>query len=105
MMIMTVIPEAFPVAERVFQAPAVTIKRVYKNGSVSGGFRKLSRFLYTVNLHQNCTIWHINTLKKYSNVLIKIQYIGKMHKRNRRDTGFIERKCNCNLQQVCYNFH
>lgn len=44
MMIMTVIPEVFPVAERVFQAPAVTIKRVYKNGSVSGGFRKLSRF-------------------------------------------------------------
>ena len=41
---MTVIPEVFPVAERVFQAPAVTIKRVYKNGSVSGGFRKLSRF-------------------------------------------------------------
>ena len=43
-MIMTVIPEAFPVAERAFPAPAVTIKRAYKNGSVPGGFRKLSRF-------------------------------------------------------------
>lgn len=44
MMIMTVIPEVFPVAERAFPAPAVTIKRAYKNGSVPGGFRKLSRF-------------------------------------------------------------
>ena len=28
-----------------------------------------------------------------------------MHKRSGKDAGFVERKCDCNLQQVCYNFH
>ena len=52
---------------------------------------------------------YINKLRiKYSakdDIPIKIQYIGKMHKRSGKDAGFVERKCDCNLQQVCYNFH
>ena len=79
-MIMTVIPEAFPVAERVFQAPAVTIKRVYKNGSVSGGFRKLSRFFvyseFASKLH-NMAHKYFEEVQQCTD---KNTYIGKMHK-------------------------
>ena len=42
--------------------------------------------------------------QKFINAQIKIQYIGKMHKKTQNVRRFVEEKFDCILKSVCYNF-
>ena len=45
----------------------------------------------------------IKYCQNFDNVQVKIQYIGKMHKKIWEMCKFIEEKCNCILKCLCYN--